>query len=72
MIADAQLIAAGLFLLPLAMISRRPSGAMNRGRCGNGVTPSSGGVISGSILDRSNGSTVLDRSNGANVLDRTI
>jgi hypothetical protein len=71
MIADANIIAAGLFLLPLAMISRRPGGTQNRGRAGS-MSGSSGGIPSGSVLDRSNGASVLDRSNGSTVLDRTI
>lgn len=63
MIADANLIAAGLFLLPLAMFSRRPIGPQNRGRTGSGSgsnLPSDGlGFI---IVDSSN-NILVDGSN---------
>lgn len=52
MIADANIIAAGLFLLPLAMFSRRPLVPQNRGRVGAPV-PSTGGTPSNVYTDYS-------------------
>lgn len=66
MIADANLIAMGLLMFPVAFISRRPSGPQNRGRA---FTGGGGGAPSNVVIDDSTSDNIIDDSTSDFVTD---